>query len=398
MRPEALLPMHALVRLRNRLVPEALGLGWMPIALLGYLLFLFLPVLVPADTRWSRMPWELGPTLASIVVFLPLYFLAYRGSTLVLAACTVVIALLGYGVMPFNAFSNTYVVYAAGFAAMLRLAPWIRLAVLVAVCAGYTACAMALGFPMFVPAITLIVSVAVFSGNYFHLENVRKRAELKLSHDEVRRLAALAERERIGRDLHDLLGHTLSLVALKSDLAARLVQSDPDAARREIAEVSRVARDALSQVRRAVTGIRAAGLAAELASARLLLEADGVTLEYDTAGVMVPPELETVLALCVREAVTNIQRHAHASLANVSVSRSGDEVILRIRDNGVGSAIVPGNGLTGMGERVNACGGRLRIESTLRQGTCVEVALPVVPEPAPPPTMETSPPRAVDAA
>ncbi|MEE7546994.1 sensor histidine kinase, partial [Xanthomonas sp. Kuri4-1] len=76
---------------------------------------------------------------------------------------------------------------------------------------------------------------------------------LRLSQDEVRRLAATAERERIGRDLHDLLGHTLSLVALKSDLAGRLLERDPAAARREIDEVSRVSREALAQVRRAVS-------------------------------------------------------------------------------------------------------------------------------------------------
>src|SRR5690606_35477501 len=105
-------------------------------------------------------------------------------------------------------------------------------------------------------------------------------AALSLSHEEVRRLAALAERERIGRDLHDLLGHTLSMVALKSDLAGRMLERDPQAARAEIGEVSRVAREALAQVRRAVSGIRAAGIAAELASAKLLLETDGVAFSY----------------------------------------------------------------------------------------------------------------------
>ena len=159
----------------------------------------------------------------------------------------------------------------------------------------------------------------MFFGNHFFIENTRKRAELKLSHDEVRRLAALAERERIGRDLHDLLGHTLSMVALKSELAGKLLDRDPLAARREIDEVGRVARDALSQVRRAVSGIRAAGLAAELASAKLLLESDGVAFRYERADVALTPELETALALTLREAVTNIQRHARAQHAQVTL-------------------------------------------------------------------------------
>lgn len=370
--------LRTLTRLRDALVPEALGLGWMPVLLLGYLLFLFMPVLVPSDSNWGdSLPWRLWPTLLSIVVFLPMYFLAYRGSAMTRVLCTSGIAALGCGLMAYNAFSNTYIIYAAAFVALLPGTLWTRLVALAALLGTYYGLSVWLGFPVFVPVLTAIISVAVFTGNYFQSETVRKRAELKLSHEEVRRLAALAERERIGRDLHDLLGHTLSLVALKSDLAGRLIERDPQAARTEIVEVSRVARDALAQVRRAVTGIRAAGLAAELASAKLLLESDGVTLRYDAQEVIVPPDLETVLALALREAVTNIQRHARATLAEVSLESTDEHVRLRIRDNGVGSAAVPGNGLSGMRERVESRGGRLRIDSTLRQGTCVEIVLPL---------------------
>src|SRR6478672_6715206 len=133
-----------------------------------------------------------------------------------------------------------------------------------------------IGYPwqalVWMPTVTAIIGVIVMVERI----NRERDSALKLSHDEVRRLAALAERERIGRDLHDLLGHTLSMVALKSDLAGRLLDRDPAAARNEIGEVSRVAREALAQVRRAVSGIRAAGIAAELAAAKLLLETDGV--------------------------------------------------------------------------------------------------------------------------
>src|SRR5690606_20807702 len=192
-----------------------------------------------------------------------------------------------------------------------------HLLVLGVLCAVFVGLALAIGYPwqalLWLPMVTLIVALVV------HAEQTgqRKDAALRLSHDEVRRLASLAERERIGRDLHDLLGHTLSLVALKSDLAARLVERDPAAARGEIAGVSRVARDALAQVRSAVSGIRAAGLAAELASAKLLLECDGVALRHDwdeqgLPGAALPPPVETALAMVLREAATNIQRHARA--------------------------------------------------------------------------------------
>ena len=143
----------------------------------------------------------------------------------------------------------------------------------------------------------------------------------------------------------------------------------PKAARREIDEVAHVARDALAQVRRAVSGIRAAGIAAELASAKLLLETDGVAFRYARAELPLPPGVETALALIVREAVTNIQRHARATHARRGVrAPTAATSVLRIVDDGRGGAIVPGNGLNGMRERIEALGGRLRVDSQRRTG------------------------------
>src|SRR5262249_34816450 len=154
-------------------------------------------------------------------------------------------------------------------------------------------------------------------------------------------------------------GHTLSLITLKSELANKLFERDPAAARREVADVERVARDALAQVRRAVTGIRAAGVAAELASARLLLGSNGVRLVCELADLALPTEIETALAMTVREAVTNIQRHAQASSARIALGAEDTQLVLRIEDTGRGGAIVPGNGLTGMRERLAGIGAEL---------------------------------------
>ena len=242
--------------------------------------------------------------------------------------------------------------------------------------------ALWIGYPrqavVWMPLVSLIVGIIV----RVERVNQEKDAALRLSHDEVRRLAATAERERIGRDLHDLLGHTLSLVALKSDLAGKLIAREPEAAQREIGEVSRVAREALSQVRAAVTGIRAAGMAAELASAKLLLETDGVSFAslVDPCwleGGALPADVETALAMTVREAVTNIQRHARARTAKIELETIGGEAVLRIVDDGRGGGIVPGNGLGGMRERIEALGGRLRIDSRRGEGTRIEARLPL---------------------
>ncbi|WP_189456340.1 sensor histidine kinase [Cognatilysobacter bugurensis] len=370
----------AALRLRHRLVPDELQLSWMPFFVLGYLAFLFLPLLFGSAQGldgWRPRLGALVPTLASVAVFLPLYFAVYRCTGARRVACMLAIAGLGYALAPINPYSNTYVIYAAGFAPFAARGLAGRMGWLALVLALYLAEIVWLGHPLIVFGLTLVVAVAVFTGNHFMQENARKRAELRLSHDEVRRLAALAERERIGRDLHDLLGHTLSLVALKSELACRLVERDPQAARRELAEVGRVARDALTQVRSAVTGIRAAGLAAELASARLLLEADGVEFRYSLATLSMPPALETVLAMTVREAVTNVQRHARAQRASIALERDGDDLVLHVQDDGRGGAIVPGNGLAGMRERIEALGGRLRIDTARAGGTRLEARLPL---------------------
>ncbi len=155
-----------------------------------------------------------------------------------------------------------------------------------------------------VPAVTLAV-IAIFTA-YAH----RHQVEMRRSQDEITRLATLAERERIGRDLHDLLGHTLSVVALKSELARKLIDRDIEAARTEIAEVERVARDSLAQVRNAVSGIRSTALTAELLAATALLEAQGLKVKCETENVKLPHDRETVLALSLREAATNVRRHS----------------------------------------------------------------------------------------
>lgn len=205
----------------------------------------------------------------------------------------------------------------------------------------------------------------------------QKDAALSLSHDEVRRLAATAERERIGRDLHDLLGHTLSLITLKLELSRKLFDRDVEAARREVEEAEKVARHALAEVRSAVTGIRATDLAAELASARLLLESSRVHMEYGALPVDLPAEIERGLSLVLREAVTNIARHAGASRVQIELRREHASVCMQVNDNGQGGVGGEGNGICGMRERVRALGGSLTIESPRGSGTRLRAVLPV---------------------
>lgn len=360
---------------------------WFPALMLVWSVWIFVTPLYQSK-YFSQWLW---PTVISYALFLVLYYRAYFLDRRRIVGHALGIAALGFAVTPFNPGAQGYLIYACAFFAFCA-PPRRALSWMLVLLAAYSTEWVLLGWPLIYLISTVLVGLSVGLMNISMARRAQADAALALSHEEVRRLAALAERERIGRDLHDLLGHTLSLVALKSDLAGKLMTRDPLAARREIDDVSRVARDALSQVRRAVSGIRAAGLAAELASAKLLMESDGVAFSYRADPAPIPPELETVLALTVREAVTNIQRHAHAGKAEVSLHFTAGHAILRIVDDGGGSAVVPGNGLTGMRERLEALGGSLRIDSAPHRGTALEAQLPL-----PAASVNRSAPHAIDA-
>jgi len=364
---------NSLLALRAQIMGGRHGGQWTAWLMLVWSIWVFL---TPALTVPDVFPHWLWPTLAAYAVFLWLFYRAYYRDRRQVLWCALGIAALGYALTPLNGGAQGFLVYACAFLAF-ALPPRRAVAAMAGVLVLHAVQWLWLSFPWPYILNGVVVGLAVGLMNVSYARKMHADAALKLSHDEVRRLAALAERERIGRDLHDLLGHTLSLVALKSELAGRLLQRDPQAARAEIEAVARVAREALAQVRSAVTGIRAAGIAAELASAKLLLESDGVVFKYATVDAALPPRVETALALTVREAVTNIQRHARASNAEVAFETQRGDAIVRISDDGRGGAIVPGNGLGGMRERIEALGGRLRIDSTAGQGTRIEARLPL---------------------
>ena len=364
---------YKLENLRRFLLPREMDeLGWQPIFWLGYLGFLFMPLLVDMGSR----DWLVG-TLLAIPVFLMLYFRGFRHGGDALWPYLLSMCALGYALAPIHPTANTFLIYAAVFVPFTRRGLRVTLLFIAAMLLIFAVEITLLGQSMIGLFVATFVAVAAGLGNHFYLVNSQRQAALRLSHDEIRRLAAMAERERIGRDLHDLLGHTLSLVALKSELASRLCERDPHGARREIDEVQRVARDALSQVRLAVTGIRAAGIAAELASARLLLEMDGVTMEHEGGDIGMPVEVETVLALVIREAITNVQRHANATAVSVTFSSDAQSIGLTIIDNGRGNNVIVGNGLKGMRERIEAVGGKLHIDSVRGRGTRLEASVPI---------------------
>jgi two-component system, NarL family, sensor histidine kinase DesK len=343
---------------------------------LVYLLFAYGPLLF--DPRDATRP--LLATLLATALFLPLYFGYYRRAPQAAAEPWILaVAAIGYALIPFNVGGNTFIVYAAAMSAASlpqRRAMATAAALLLA---------MSLEFLLVIPQpriagglsgmMACVVGI-VMAGIFYTRARQRHDAELRLTQDEVRRLAGMAERERIGRDLHDLLGHTLSVVTLKSELAGKLVERDPAAAQQQMREVETIARAAMAQVREAVSGIRAAGLEAELVSARLALLAADVRLDARLAPLAIEPAAEQALALVLREAVTNVVRHARARRVEVELAEDAGSLRLSIADDGRGGATRSGHGLTGMMERMRALGGTLEIDSPVGGGTRLNLQLP----------------------
>ena len=231
---------------------------------------------------------------------------------------------------------------------------------------------------------------------------------LRRTRAELARAAAAEERLRIARDLHDLLGHSLSLITLKAELAGRLVPADPDRAAREISELESVARQSLSDVRSAVAGFRQPDLAGELVAARQLLDAAGITSQItsaDTSGMR--QDVDAALAWAVREGATNVVRHSRATHVAIRVSRAAAAAVVEISDNGpaalngaapAGPALVPatagpdgraairtrpvfaGSGLAGLAERVRSLGGELAAGSLEPHGFLLRVVVPLGPQ------------------
>ncbi|HIE1101653.1 sensor histidine kinase [Stenotrophomonas maltophilia] len=317
-------------------------------------------------------------TLASYPLFLLLYarvLLSPRHHALRYALAMTALAIV---LVPWYPSGISYFIFGCVMLRVCGRGTWWRYLLLLAVLnAVFYVVAYLAHYPwqslVWVPAVTLIIGLVV----NVEAVNKDKDAALQLSQEEVRRLATTAERERIGRDLHDLLGHTLSLITLKLELARKLHDRGDARARQEIGEAEDIAREALAQVRSAVTGIRASDLAGELASARLLLECQQVHLQYAPPPPM-PVDVERGLALVLREAATNIVRHAQATQARVEFMLEGRMLAMQIRDDGRGGVQAEGNGLCGMRERVAALGGQLAVQSVRGDGTVLTVRVPLV--------------------
>jgi len=356
-----------------RLLPKNRDQGWAPYTwLVYYCFFLLNPIL--NHTSWKAwLATGLG-TVAFLVLYFSFFWIKCPWNLVNIAG----MLLLGFGFSPFNEGACTFFVFAAAFipfAVEKESTAFKLLATVLAIATLDWRLLHLSGWFLFYGG---GLSMVVGCGNVYFAQRNRANERLRKANQEIEHLAKVAERERIARDLHDVLGHTLSVIILKSELAGKLIDHDPERAKAEIADVEQTSRVALADVRSTIRGYRAHSLEAELKQAKATLETAGVTVKSESEEVRLTAAQESVVALVVREAVTNVVRHAHAHNCHLRLMPVNGNCRIEIQDDGRGGGAVEGNGLRGMRERIEALGGILERENSA--GTRLSIEFPLTPK------------------
>lgn len=352
-----------------RLIPRNSEYTWALYSVLYFGFFFIDPIASHASLRvWC---FTLLGTVAFLFLYFSLFWISCRQGMIHLAA----MCGLGAAFAKYNGGATTFFIFAAACCPFVadNEADGFKALFAIEAAGLLTWWALHLNgwFLLFANGLAFVIGIS----NIHFAERNRANRKLIRAQEEVEHLAKVAERERIARDLHDVLGHTLSVIILKSELAGKLMERDPQRAGNEIREVEQISRQALSDVREAIRGYRSQGLPAELAQAKATLETAGVSVRCETARIPLPALHESVLTMAVKEAVTNVVRHADAHNCTLRLEQQNGSCRLEIADDGRGGSTNEGNGLRGMRERVEMIGGTLQRDS--QGGTRLTITLPL---------------------
>ena len=352
------------------LLPRNREHGWAPYVWLVFLSFYyFQPILGHAAAK----EWLI--TISSTAVFLAIYFGTFWVKAPYTYLLLISMASLGFGLAHKNQGASVFIIFTASFI------PWVlgttkrAFSALAGLIALLAIDALWFHAPIGFWATSMVVALGVAGSNIHFAEKNRADAKLRMAQSEIEHLAKVAERERIARDLHDVLGHTLSLIIVKSTLAGKLLEKYPEKARSEIGDIEKVSREAMAEIRNTLRGYNTYKLCDEMQRAKSVLESAGVAMESDAVEIAMTPAQESVVALIMREAVTNVVRHAEAQHCQLRIAPNNGNCVFEIEDDGRGGFQAEGNGLRGMRERVEALGGTLVRDSS--SGTKLKFEFPL---------------------
>jgi two-component system sensor histidine kinase DesK len=362
------------------LLPRNINEQFSPYVWLIYLPLFFIPVIISHHESMDLV-W----TALALITFLGLYFHAYWVKSQYVIYHIVAIGLLGTLVAFITPTACTLFIYAGAFCSRLMPIKY-AVTVLVSLLVWIASISWFFSFEMYFYQPALIFTLIVGILNIYQCALHQNKQELILSRKETQRLAQVAERERIARDLHDLIGHTFSVITIKADLAGRLIDKDPAKARIEIKQLENISRDALSQVREVVSGYRTSDLLSELANAKNVFSSVDIDFQYQFENINEQQiELDSTsnkeLAIVLRELVTNIIKHAKATQVTAIIKHQDGKIVLALQDDGQGfkNSQHKGFGIKGIEERIQKLKGFVAIKTGGEYtGTLSEIGLPML--------------------
>ncbi|QWU47855.1 MULTISPECIES: sensor histidine kinase [Bacillus] len=353
-------------------------MGFFPYMWLVYLLF---PIYNLTQVSGGKLVMGLGMLIVFIITYRQLYFVQ---KTFVLWACIQMILTFLFAIFynPFMIFFGFFTASAMGFAPSKKVFR-VLLCLLVVMLGAFVFVNMNQLTPEnlvnIVPMFILML-LTPFGMRNFNQKKMLKN-QLNEANEQIKDLVKREERQRIARDLHDTLGHTLSLITLKSQLVEKLIVKNPERASVEAKEITQTSRTALKQLRELISDMRMITVEEELEQIKAILQAANIELEIkqEASSSSLSPIEQNIVGMCLREAVTNVVKHSKASRCTVSVLESQGELILTVEDNGIGleDQNHDGNGIRGMKERIALIDGFVEL-NTINPGTLLTVKVPVV--------------------